>query len=75
MLRWPQDVRTSGGLGVQVNKYRHVSSVGHQMSLAGCGGRSGGPMSDVRRALHSEVQCIMGNKLDTHLIWGIHLYN
>ena len=40
------------GWGPQENKFQHVPSDGHQMSLAG---RAGALI------LYSEVQCIMGN--------------
>ena len=34
MLQWPPDVSTGRGCP-QVNKFEHVSSIGHQMLLAG----------------------------------------
>ena len=54
-----------GGGGPEVNKFEQVSSVGHQMSLAG--GEGGGfhvqrgPMSEGRGqgGLYNEVQCMV----------------
>ena len=59
----PPDVSTSKG-DPQVNKFEHVSGLGHQMLLAG------GLYIDERGralykegALYNEVQCIMGDSL------------
>ena len=49
-------------MGSQVNKFDQVSSDGHQMSLAGGGGRArvGSLMSDARGGVPvDEVQCVM----------------
>ena len=48
VFRWPPlDVSTIGGLGPQVNKFEHVSSDDHQMSVVG-GGRARYPGSRSR---------------------------
>ena len=61
MLQWPPDVST--GIGdLQVNKFEQVSSLGHQMSLAGglCT-RVAWPGLRPGRSLCSEVQGIVSN--------------
>ena len=66
MLQWPPHISASWGVSSEVNKFKQVSSNGHQMSLAGSS--LGGPMSDAYGGMAMagaggcrEVQCIMGN--------------
>ena len=61
---WPLYYISTGGVGIgKVNKFKQVSSVYHQISVARGSARPGrrGSMSDIHGALYSDIQCIMGN--------------